>query len=175
MLEKAVEAIKEGKTPNLDQPLDQGSEINLRIPALIPDEYLPDVHNRLIMYKRISNAKTSDELRELQVEMIDRFGLLQEATKNLFRITQLKLDAQQLGLKKIEAGAQGGRLEFGSQTGVEPITIVKLVQTMPDTYRLDGATILRFSTELDNTERRIQFVSDLIERLTPDQSGSHAA
>jgi len=175
MLEKAVEAIKEGKTPNLDQPLEQGSEINLRIPALIPDEYLPDVHNRLIMYKRIANAKTGDELRELQVEMIDRFGLLPEASKNLFRITQLKLDAQQLGLSKIEAGAQGGRLEFSSQTGVEPITIVKLVQTMPETYRLSGATILKFSKELEDTERRIQFISDLIERLTPDHSGSHAA
>ena len=104
MLERAVKAIRAGKTPNLDQPLELATEVNLRISALIPDEYLPDVHNRLMLYKRISNAKTADDLRELQVEMIDRFGLLPEPTKNLFAVTDLKLSAEALGITKIDAG-----------------------------------------------------------------------
>ena len=91
MLDRAVKAIKEGKTPNLDRPLKEGTEINLHLPALIPDDYLQDVHMRLVLYKRISNAETEDQLRELQVEMIDRFGLLPEPVKNLFRVTTLKL------------------------------------------------------------------------------------
>ena len=84
MLERAIKAIKSGRAPNLDQPLALTADINLRFSALIPDDYLPDVHNRLLMYKRISHADSFDALDELQVEMIDRFGLLPEPTKNLF-------------------------------------------------------------------------------------------
>ncbi len=91
MLERAVKSIRKGEQPNLDQPLGGGPEINLRVPALIPDDYLPDVHARLIMYKRIANAADEDGLKELQVEMIDRFGLLPEPTKNLVRITPAEI------------------------------------------------------------------------------------
>lgn len=99
MLERAVKAIRKGEQPNLEQPLGGGPEINLRLPALIPEDYLPDVHARLILYKRIANAADEDGLKELQVEMIDRFGLLPEPTKNLVRLTLLKLQAEKLGIK----------------------------------------------------------------------------
>ncbi|MDA0979214.1 MAG: transcription-repair coupling factor, partial [Proteobacteria bacterium] len=108
MLDQAVKAIQDGKTPNLDRPLREGTEINLHLPALIPADYLPDVHTRLVLYKRISNARNDDELRELQVEMIDRFGLLPDPVKHLFRVTRIKLLAEDLGIKKIDAGASGG-------------------------------------------------------------------
>src|SRR5690606_10550693 len=111
LLERAVKAIRKGEQPNLEQPLGGGPEVNLRVPALIPDDYLPDVHSRLILYKRIASAADEDGLKELQVEMVDRFGLLPEATKNLMRLTLLELQAEKLGIKKIVAGPQGGRIE----------------------------------------------------------------
>lgn len=166
MLDQAVKAIKEGKTPNLDKPFKHGPEINLRIPALIPEDYLPDVHNRLIMYKRIANAKSDDALHELKVEMIDRFGLLPDATKYLFRITALKLQAERLGISKIDAGPNGGRIEFGADTQVDPLTIVKMVQSQPQNYRLDGADKLRYMLESEDYEARIKIVEDLLVALT---------
>ena len=103
MLEEAVEAIKAGRTPNPELDLDKSIDINLRIPALIPDDYLPDVHTRLIMYKRISSSRSSEDLQELQVEMIDRFGLLPKPLKLLISLTELKLRGQKYGIRKIDA------------------------------------------------------------------------
>ncbi|MBM2829840.1 MAG: transcription-repair coupling factor, partial [Gammaproteobacteria bacterium] len=114
MLERAIHALKAGKQPELDRPLEHGAEINLHIAALIPEDYMPDVHARLIMYKRIASARDENELTDLQEEMIDRFGLLPEPVKNLFQITTLKLKANPLGIRKIDLGKQGGRLHFHS-------------------------------------------------------------
>lgn len=165
MLDRAVAAIKEGKTPNLDMPLREDTEINLRMPTLIPEKYLPDVHSRLVLYKRISNAETSDQLRELQVEMIDRFGLLPEQTKSLFRTTALKLRAERLGIKKLDAGPNGGKLEFAQNTPVDPFSIVKLVQSEPHRYRLATANQLAFDEQMATPETRFQKVEKLFERL----------
>lgn len=167
MLDRAVKAIQAGKEPNIEQPLDANIDVNLRLPALIPDDYLPDVHSRLIMYKRLAGASTKEELRELQVEMIDRFGLLPDATKNLIRVTQLKLKAQELGIEKLEASAGSGRVEFSSDPVVDPLTIVKLVQTQPQIYRLEGANHLKFVTDMENAEERLRTVDELLQRLTP--------
>ena len=103
MLEAAVAAIKAGKTPSLELNMDKSIEVNLRIPALIPEDYLPDVHTRLIMYKRISSSLDIEDLRELQVEIIDRFGLLPKQLKLLFQLTQLKLRALTFGIKNRRA------------------------------------------------------------------------
>lgn len=166
MLDKAVNAIQNGKEIDLDQPLETGIEVNLRIPALIPDAYLPDIHIRLTLYKRLSLVKTEAEIDDLQVEMIDRFGLLPEATKNLFRQTKLKLDAQDLGIAKIEASKKHGRIEFASETKVEPLTIVKLVQKQPQHYRLDGANHLKFIFDMDSSDDRIKTVHKVFEHLS---------
>jgi transcription-repair coupling factor (superfamily II helicase) len=166
MLERAVTAIKEGRTIDLEKPA-TSTDINLRLPALIPDDYLPDVQGRLILYKRIASAASEDDLRELQVEMIDRFGLLPDATKNLFRLAQLKLEADRLGITKVEASAQGGRLEFSDEPRIDPANLVTLVQTRPATFRLDGATALRFSEALTDNEARFEFVENLIRELAP--------
>lgn len=165
MLERAVKAIKAGKTPNLEQPLALTADINLRFSALIPDDYLPDVHNRLLMYKRISHADSFDALDELQIEMIDRFGLLPEPTKNLFATHRIKLQAAELGIKKIDAHAHGGRLEFDKDTKVQPMTIVQLVQKQSAQYKLDGADKLKFISDLNDTKKRLQFVEDLLRKL----------
>jgi transcription-repair coupling factor (superfamily II helicase) len=167
MLERAVKAIQEGKEPNLEEALTPASEVNMRLPALIPDDYLPDVHSRLIVYKRIASAESNGDLRELQVEMIDRFGLLPNPVKNLFRATELKLRAQSIGIKKVEASVSGGRLEFADDTQVEPIALVQLVQTQPTTYQLAGATALKFTEILEETEHRFDFIDKLLDTLTP--------
>ncbi len=166
MLEQAVESIKEGKTPNLDQPLRHGCEVNMQLPALIPDDYLPDVHNRLIMYKRIANAKDDEGLRELQVEMIDRFGILPPQVNNLVRQTSIKLKAEKLDVIKLDAGAGSGRLEFAEDTCVDPYTLIKLVQSQPKVYKLDGATAFKFTIPMENAETRFQTIEALLDTLS---------
>jgi len=165
MLDRAVKAIKEGKTPNLDRPLKEGTEINLHLPALIPDDYLHDVHMRLVLYKRISNAETEDQLRELQVEMIDRFGLLPDPVKNLFRVTTLKLRAENLGIKKLDAGERGGKIEFDQETTIDPGSIVELVQSEPHRYKLATANQLVFDDKMEKIDTRFTKVERLLERL----------
>ncbi|HEY6611045.1 MAG TPA: transcription-repair coupling factor, partial [Pseudomonas sp.] len=167
MLERAVKAIRKGEQPNLEQPLGGGPEINLRLPALIPEDYLPDVHTRLILYKRIASAEDERALNELQVEMIDRFGLLPEPAKNLMRLTLLKLQAEQLGIKKVDAGPQGGRLEFTADTPVEPLTLIKLIQSQPNRYKFEGATLFKFQVPMERPEQRFNTLEALFERLTP--------
>ncbi|WP_217476823.1 transcription-repair coupling factor [Stutzerimonas stutzeri] len=166
MLERAVKAIQKGEQPNLDQPLGGGPEINLRLPALIPEDYLPDVHARLILYKRIANATDEDGLKELQVEMIDRFGLLPEPTKNLVRLTLLKLHAEQLGITKIDAGPQGGRIEFAADTKVDPMVLIKLIQSQPKRYKFEGATVFKFQVPMERPEERFNTLEALLERLS---------
>lgn len=164
MLEQAVKAIREGRSPDIDFT-QTGSEVNLRVPALIPDDFLPDIHNRLIMYKRIAGANNNEELHELQVEMIDRFGLLPETTKRLFNVTRLRLRAQSMGIQKIDAGPVSGKLTFGSTTGVDPLTIVNLVQKHFRTYQLAGANELRFQHDSQDPDERIAFIDTLLNQL----------
>jgi transcription-repair coupling factor (superfamily II helicase) len=172
MLDRAVKALKSGKVPDLDQPLHQGPEVDLHVPALLPDDYLPDVHLRLVMYKRIAAAPTSDDLRELQVEMIDRFGLLPPPAKNLFRIAEIKQTARALGLRKIDVGPGGGYVTFDPDTRVEPGTLIRLVQQNSRTYRLDGGTKLRFTLPLENEEKRFETVETLLKGLSQPAAGA---
>ena len=165
MLEAAVAAIKAGKTPSLELNMDKSIEVNLRIPALIPEDYLPDVHTRLIMYKRISSSLDIEDLRELQVEIIDRFGLLPNQLKLLFQLTQLKLRALTFGIKKIDANVNSGRIEFGPQTRVDPGSIVQLIQAEPKSYKLGGANQLQFVHACSEAQEKLQFIDDLLDKL----------
>jgi transcription-repair coupling factor (superfamily II helicase) len=165
LLERAVHALKSGRQPELDRPLDHGAEIDLQLPALLPDDYLPDVHSRLVMYKRIASAATQDKLDELQVEMIDRFGLLPEPTKNLFAIMGLKLKAQPLGIKKIEAGPASGRILLGDQPKIDPVRLVRLIQQKPKELKLDGGERLRFFRDMADPAQRVRQVAAVIDEL----------
>ena len=166
LLEQAVTSMKQGKALSLDSDM-HGAEINLRIPSVIPEDYLPDVHTRLILYKRIASAASNEDLKELQVEMIDRFGMLPDSIKNLFRQTSIKLKAQHMGIAKIDAGQKGGAVEFCSDTRVDPLTIVQLVQQAPHIYRLEGATKLRFTAEFETADALLAGVEELMQRLEP--------
>ncbi len=165
MLEQAVEALKRGEQPDTAKPLSGGPEVNLRVPALIPEDYLPDVFTRLTLYKRIAGCKTGDQLRELQVEMIDRFGLLPEPVKTLFKVTALRQQAEALAITRVDANAAGGKLEFAERTPVDPLTVVKLMQNAPNRYRLEGAHTLRFQLPSETADERVQLVEQLLEHL----------
>ncbi len=165
LLGRAVAAMREGKEPDLEKPLNAGVEINLHVPALLPEDYVPDVHLRLILYKRISAAASRDELHDMQVELIDRFGLLPVATKNLMRIAALKRDAEALGIQKIDAADAGGYLDFGSETSLDPVTLVQMVQNESQIYRLHGAHRLQFRLDLGDTAVRFDKVERLLDRL----------
>ena len=165
LLEQAVKSLQEGKEINLANPFEV-TEINLRIPAIIPEDYLPDVHMRLVLYKRISSAQSNDALKDIQVEMIDRFGMLTDPIKNLMRQTELKFKAEKIGIAKIDAGETSGRIEFSSNTSVDPMSIVQLVQKHPERYRLEGATKLKFEFNAANTDSKLSEIDDLLNLLS---------
>jgi len=165
LLDRAVKALREGHEPELEKPLLHGAEVDLGIPALLPDDYLPDVHSRLQIYKRIANAASVEELDELQVEMIDRFGLLPEAAKNLFLLTGLKLRATPFGIIKIELGEQGGRITFTAEPNIDPMQLIKLLQTRPQEFRLDGQERLKVIKPMADKEKRVALLEDLLRHL----------
>ncbi|MGZ8935475.1 MAG: transcription-repair coupling factor, partial [Methylobacter sp.] len=168
LLERAVNALKSGKQPELETPMDKGPEVDLQTAALIPENYLPDIHARLVLYKRISSTETKDDLRELQIEMIDRFGLLPEPVKTLFSITELKQQAEKLGVRKIEAGAAGGRIVFTAEPKINTEQLISLIQTQVQCYKFDGADKLRFIRPFESTEQKLEFISGLLEKLSPE-------
>lgn len=173
MLNQAVSALQSGQIPDLDSPLEPVSqEVNLHAPTLIPDDYLPDVQARLILYKRIASAKDSAALDTLQIEIIDRFGLLPPQLKQLFSVTALKLLAQDLGIVKLDLGQERGKLEFSKTTRVNPIMIVNLVQQESQVYRLEGSSTLRISCDLEGFEQRLAFAHELLTRLAPQQEAA---
>ena len=166
LLERAVSALKSGKQPELDTPMDRGPEVDLQTSALIPEDYLPDIHGRLVLYKRISNTETREDLRELQVEMIDRFGLLPEPVKTLFSVTELKQQAETLGIKKIEANTGGGRIIFTATPNINTEQLITLIQTQAQVYKFDGADKLRFIKPFETTGQKLEFISALLDKLT---------
>ena len=165
MLEEAIQAMRSGKTPPDNLGAGQSLEVNLHMPALIPDDYLPDVNGRLTLYKRIANARNDHELRELQVEMIDRFGLLPDAVKNLFRQTRLKLALLPFGIAKLDAGKDSGRIEFAQDTQINPFVLVRLVQSKPASYKLDGGHTLRFFFNMDTIDQRFSVIDQVLNEL----------
>ncbi|GAB2544139.1 transcription-repair coupling factor [Rhodanobacter koreensis] len=170
LLDRAVRALKSGKIPDFDLSSEHETEVELHLPALIPDDYLPDVHARLTLYKRIASARSEDDLRDLQVEMIDRFGLLPESAKQLFAVASLKLMATPLGIRKLDFGANGGRIVFrasyqGNPPDVDPMIIIKLIQRLPRVYKLDGQDKLKITLDLPGASERIRSAQEVLALL----------
>ncbi|MCQ8180670.1 transcription-repair coupling factor [Methylomonas sp. SURF-1] len=165
LLERAVKALKSGKQPELDAPLDYGPEVDLQVAALIPEDYLPDIHARLVLYKRIASTETEDDLRKLKIEMIDRFGLLPDQVKALFAVTELKQQAAHLGIKKIEAHATGGRIVFTAAPQIDTGELILMVQSQSQVYKFDGADKLRFTQTFKDMEDKVAFLEKLLARL----------
>jgi transcription-repair coupling factor (superfamily II helicase) len=165
LLERAVRHLKSGREPDLELPLEHGTEVDIGEVALIPDDYVPDVHMRLVLYKRISSAQDEEALRELQVEMIDRFGLLPDPARMLFRLAEIRLKASNLRIGKVEAGLAAGHFRFQDDTPVEPATLIGLIQGQPAVYRLDGQHKLRFNRDMQTIEQRLRVLHELLDHL----------
>ncbi|MGM3176175.1 transcription-repair coupling factor [Dickeya lacustris] len=165
LLESAVESLKAGREPSLEDLISSQTDVELRLPALLPEAFVPDVNTRLSFYKRIASATTSRELDELKVELIDRFGPLPDAARHLLQVAALRQLAQTLGIKRIEGNDKGGFVEFGPHNRVDPTYLIGLLQRNPKLYRLDGPTRLKFITALDSYPQRLTFVSDLLEEM----------
>lgn len=167
MLDHAVEALKEGKQLSLSQVTAKQTEIELRLPALIPEEYIFDVSMRLSLYKRIASCKNKNQLDDVQVELIDRFGLLPQATKNLVHIAKLRLKAQAIGINRIEASSTGGSIEFSDNTKVDPMQLMSLVQKQPTVYKIVPPNKFKFVRANEGEQDRFTLVTTLLNELTP--------
>ncbi|HEU0152404.1 MAG TPA: transcription-repair coupling factor [Arenimonas sp.] len=162
LLERAVKSIKSGKIPDFDPATRHGADVELHIPALIPEDYLPDVHARLTLYKRIAGARDEDQLKELQVEMVDRFGVLPDPAKQLFAVAGLKLEATPLGIRKLELGPTGGRLSFLPQPTIDPMSVIRMIQSQPRVYAMEGPEKIRIRLELPDAASRLRTARGLL-------------
>lgn len=165
LLESAVESLKAGREPSLDDLLSSQTDVELRLPALLPDDFIPDVNTRLSFYKRIASAKNDNELDDLKAELIDRFGTLPDAARHLLQVAALRQQAQALGIKRIEGNDKGGFIEFSQHNRVDPTHLIGLLQRDPKVYRLDGPTRLKFIKELDGYPKRLTFITQLLEEM----------
>jgi transcription-repair coupling factor (superfamily II helicase) len=174
LLERAVRTLKAGGVPDAALEATDSCEINLHAAALLPDDYLPDVHLRLVLYKRIAGAANADQLTTLKEEVIDRFGPLPEATERLFRSANLKILAMPLGIRKIDAGPKGARVDFSAKPNIDPGILIQLMQSAPRRYRLDGPSRVRITEDMPLPEDRLRILQSFVERLVGKDAVAHA-
>lgn len=165
MLDRAVNDLKAGKTPALAAPMYSGPDIDLQLSAIIPEQYIGDIHTRLIMYKRIANAINKQQLHELQIELIDRFGLLPQQVKYLLLVTELKFVAALLGVTRITARAQHGKIDFDEKPRIDARVLINLIQVHAKRYQMEGPSCLRFALESTIHEDRIHEIHNLLIQL----------
>ncbi len=169
LLQRAVNSLKAGHVPDISDVFTQNTEIEISLPTLIPEDYVPDIHTRLILYKRISNCKTTAQLDELKIEFIDRFGLMPDALKNLFAATQIKLICEKMGIKKLEANLKQGKIHFSSSPDIDSAKLIKLIQIKPRQFKLAGQDKLNFFFEKPlNDEQLTQEVTNILSELTSE-------
>ena len=162
LLGRAVAAIKRGELPEIEPERANSTEINLHLPALLPEEYMPDVQMRLTHYKRIASAADPESLQALQVELIDRFGLLPDPTRHLFRQARLRLQAAKLGIRKLECTAGGATIQFGQSPKVDPELLVRAIAADPSTYRFDRRQRFIVETDLSDPDERFVHLEALL-------------
>ena len=165
LLDETVNALKTGKKLPDTFSSQKIVEINLHLSALFPENYMRDVHTRLMIYKRLSACKTNEAVDELQSEIIDRFGLLPITAQHLFLIARLRIQAEAIGIQKIEANKQFGYCQFNEKPNIDPAIIIQLIQKEYKTYQLAGKDRLRFAS-VENEQKRIELVRALLDRFS---------
>jgi transcription-repair coupling factor (superfamily II helicase) len=165
MLDRAVQALRAGREPALDAPLSGQAEVEMRVPALFPEEYVGDVHLRLSLYKRIAAAPGDTEIDDLTTEIVDRFGELPSQAANLLRIARLRVRARRLGIRRMDFGGHGGHLVFEAQNSVDPKAVIRLIQDRSRRFRMDGPLKLRVTEDLDTDAERFEFATGLLAQL----------
>lgn len=164
MLKQAVRDLKKGRQPDLDAPLGITTEIKLHSPALLPESYCPDIHERLVLYKRLAVCETGQQINAIHEELVDRFGLPEQAVKTLIESHHLRLAAKELGIDAIDAAGEAVTVTFGKHHCIDPTEIILLIQT-DKKYRPAGAGKLRFAAEMENIEVRINTVKTVLKTL----------
>ncbi|HGG9247171.1 TPA: transcription-repair coupling factor [Neisseria meningitidis] len=164
MLKQAVRDLKKGRQPDLDAPLGITTEIKLHSPALLPEDYCPDIHERLVLYKRLAVCETVQQINAIHEELVDRFGLPEQPVKTLIESHHLRLMAKELGINAIDAAGEAVTVTFGKNNNIDPTEIILLIQN-DKKYRLAGADKLRFTAEMENIEVRINTVKNVLKTL----------
>ncbi len=168
LLASAVDSLKNGKEPDFDKPLNSGPEVNLHEPALLPADYVADVHLRLVLYKRIASAANQNALLELKVELVDRFGLLPPPAERLLSVTELKILAESIGVIKIDVGPSNGRIQFAADATVDPAKLIQLVQSGTG-FRMRDATRLTFTLDQADFTGRALATREMLQSLGAGQ------
>ena len=164
MLKQAVRDLKKGRQPDLDAPLGITTEIKLHSPALLPESYCPDIHERLVLYKRLAVCETVQQINAIHEELVDRFGLPEQPVKTLIESHHLRLAAKELGIDAIDATSEAVTVTFGKHHQIDPTEIILLIQT-DKKYRLAGADKLKFTAQMENVEERIKVVKSVLKTL----------
>ena len=164
MLKQAVRDLKKGRQPDLDAPLGITTEIKLHSPALLPESYCPDIHERLVLYKRLAVCETVQQINAIHEELVDRFGLPEQPVKTLIESHHLRLAAKELGIDAIDATGEAVTVTFGKNNNVDPTEIILLIQT-DKKYRLAGADKLKFTAQMEDVEARIKMVKSVLKTL----------
>ena len=164
MLKQAVRDLKKGRQPDLDAPLGITTEIKLHSPALLPESYCPDIHERLVLYKRLAVCETVQQINAIHEELVDRFGLPEQPVKTLIESHHLRLAAKELGIDAIDATSEAVTVTFGKHHQIDPTEIILLIQT-DKKYRLAGADKLKFTAQMEHVEMRIKTVKSVLKTL----------
>jgi len=164
MLNSAITSLRQGHEPDMTYPLGVTTEINLHTPALLPNDYCGDIHQRLIIYKRLANCATLEELDEMHQELIDRFGLLPEASQTLLDSHQLRILAKPLGISKIDAPAEAIQIHFIPNPPIDPLRVLHLIQTKPH-YKLMGQDKLKIELEQGGITQRVLAIKKIFSEL----------
>ena len=164
MLKQAVRDLKKGRQPDLDAPLGITTEIKLHSPALLPESYCPDIHERLVLYKRLAVCETVQQINAIHEELVDRFGLPEQPVKTLIESHHLRLAAKELGIDAIDATSEAVTVTFGKHHQIDPTEIILLIQSDRN-YRLAGADKLRFTAQMEDVEMRIKMVKSVLKTL----------
>lgn len=165
LLERAVQSIRNGELPADDVLTSRSTDVELHSPALIPETYVADVHTRLMLYKRISSARDDEQLRELQIEMIDRFGLLPDPVRTLFHAHALRRLAEPMGIRKIDWGPNGGRIVFSDKPNIDTLSLIQLMQSRSANFRMEGSNQLRITLEIEELPARVESATVLLQSL----------
>ena len=165
LLDAAIKSLKEGREPDMQYPLGVTTEINLHAPSLLPDDYCNDIHERLVLYKRMANCENSDQLDDMQQELVDRFGLFPDPVRTLLECHRLRIAARPLGISRIDATAENILIQFVPSPKVDAVKIIELIQHNSE-YKLSGPDRLRIQVQIEGITERILRIKSLIEELS---------
>ncbi len=164
MLDTAIQSLRQGKEPDMQHPLGVATEINLHVPALLPEDYCHDIHERLVLYKRMANCADNDQLDDMQRELIDRFGLLPNPARALFDCHRLRIIAKPLGITRIDASADSIQVQFIPNPPIDPLKIIQLIQSSRE-YSLSGQDRLKILVKIEDVNKRVMRIKELVQKL----------